>query len=50
MKMNEAIFESARSPMVVADEKGNILQVNKVTSEVFGYTPVREGCSVGTLA
>jgi PAS domain-containing protein len=41
MRMNEAIFESARSPMVVADEKGLILKANKVTSEVFGYSQVR---------
>lgn len=38
MQMNKAVFESARSPMVVADEKGVILQVNNITSEVFGYT------------
>lgn len=37
MQMNKAVFESARSPMVVADEKGVILQVNNMTSEVFGY-------------
>jgi PAS domain-containing protein len=40
MRMNEAIFESARSPMVVADEKGVILQANLSTSEVFGYSQV----------
>ena len=37
MQMNQAVFECARSPMVVADEKGVILQANQIMSEVFGY-------------
>ena len=36
----ELVFDSARSPIVVCDEKGVISQVNAMTSQVFGYTHV----------
>ena len=41
MQMNQAVLEAARSPMIVADEDGIILQANYMTSEVFEYTHVR---------
>ena len=37
---NKIMFEATRSPMVVADEKGKITQVNEMVHEIFGYTKV----------
>ena len=39
-EMNELIFDSARSPMVVSTAQGQILRVNQSVTEVFGYSRV----------
>jgi len=39
-EMNALIFDSARSPMVVSNANGEILQVNQSVTEVFGFERV----------
>ena len=43
MKRSQSIFASVRSPVVVSDEEGTVLEVNQDVLKLFGYTEVRLG-------
>ena len=40
--LDRSVFASTRSPVVLADESGTIVEVNEDVTKLLGYTQVRE--------